>query len=717
MLLNLKLPKVFYNVGQRWLPWLLCAAVSVLLIHFKFGIQVLNPQHTAWLYILNSDWIQHYFGWTYFRQADWTFPPGMLSGYGYPMVSSIGYTDAIPLFAFLFKSISSWLPPTFQYFGWWFLVSYFLQGWFGWKLLQTLFTSRLAQVLGTVLFMLAPVLLARTGHPALCAQWTLLALMWSYYRPQKFEPKAKTALAVILIAAMIHPYLLAMNMALYIAVLLQARKSQSLSWVPVIKYLSLGLTGAALIFYLIGYFLIPSDRTAGSGAGHFSANLNALFNPMDTSSWLPAWPLATSGQYEGYGYLGLGVLSMALWTIYLYRRQWYSFIAFRSASSILLVTVILLFIFALSPVVTLMSHKLLELPLRNYFTQTFRSSGRFIWPLHYFILWMMLQGLLTWPVKRWVSSCLLGLILFLQVTELRPLLKPHYIDHQAKLTGGLTAELWGDLLDHAQRLWVFPPYQPKIRFEGDIIYFQHLAMQRNLPLSTGTFARRDDREAKARQDTIENQLAGLLPSKAGDVFLCGPQHLDLIKAAGETIVLDEYIFFVPEPTLRQDSFWASWLGKHPEIRLSGKKLFKLEDYLQLYQDYLVLLSIKDEASQSLCASTKSFFNTAHSKLSGLAFRGSYAGAWYGGKPVREALDNQQAVTLGLVTQDINPAWPAAQIILHSAGNAVGNTASINLGGQEFSPNLRGFNILVVDSSVQVVRSFNFDTYQSCYQFQ
>lgn len=708
-----------FNLRDQVLWWVVCLGVAFGLVQAKFGLQVLNPQHTAWLYVLNSDWIQHYFGWSFFRQADWSFPPGKLSGYGYPMLSSIGYTDSIPLFALVFKCFSAWLPTPFQYFGWWFLACYFLQGWFAIKLLKVFSLPSPITFGGTLLLMLSPVLLARTGHPALCAQWTLLALIWIYYRPGKLSTKVVPALMVVLLAAFIHPYLLAMNMALYLAVLLRLRISCVLPWCKIVAYFASALTGAVIIFYLVGYFLIPSDRTAGSGVGHFSANLNAFFNPLDTSSWLTAWPLATTGQYEGYGYLGLAVIGVFIWSLFYYRQQVAALITLRSSSSILFYICLLLFVFALSPVVTFMSHKVIDLPLRNYFTQTFRSSGRFVWPLHYFILLSVIRSLARTRFRSWVSFIALGVLLVLHVYEFRPLLKPHYIDHQASVTGRLTAPVWAELFDRAQRLWVFPPYQPKIRYEGDIIYFQHLAMQRNLPLSTGTFARRDDREAKARQDTIQFQLSGQLPADPGDVFLCGPQHLDLIKAPGEILVLDEYVYYIPQVTLAMDTFWMTWLNLHAEIRLSGKKLFKLEDYLVQYQDYVVLLSVKDEASQSLCESTKNFFKANNSQLTNLSFRGSYVGAWYQGRPLKEKLDNSLAVSLSFNLREVVSAWSnnTSVIHLHSAGNMVGNTSNILIDNQERSAGQRGFNLVVLDSTSTVVKSFFMDTYQSCYQFR
>src|SRR6185436_5479150 len=52
----------------------------------------------------------------------------------------------------------------------------------------------------------------------------------------------------------------------------------------------------------------------GRGYGFFSMNLLAPINPMSYGSvLLPALPVAAYGQFEGYNYLGLGVI--ALWAI------------------------------------------------------------------------------------------------------------------------------------------------------------------------------------------------------------------------------------------------------------------------------------------------------------------------------------------------------------------------------------------------------------------
>ena len=52
------------------------------------------------------------------------------SNYGDVIGNSIVYSDSIPLFALIFKLINFALPEKFQYFSLWFMVCFFLQGFF-----------------------------------------------------------------------------------------------------------------------------------------------------------------------------------------------------------------------------------------------------------------------------------------------------------------------------------------------------------------------------------------------------------------------------------------------------------------------------------------------------------------------------------------------------------------------------------------------------------
>src|SRR5262249_6151091 len=83
---------------------------------------------------------------------------------------------------------------------------------------------------------------------------------------------------------------------------------------------ALGLAGVSLAilvssFGLHGFLTIGRGNSGfrGGGYGVFSMNLLAPINPMEYGSMLlPELPSATTGQYEGYSYLGLGVLFLLI---------------------------------------------------------------------------------------------------------------------------------------------------------------------------------------------------------------------------------------------------------------------------------------------------------------------------------------------------------------------------------------------------------------------
>ena len=102
---------------------------AVFFIHI-YGIRVLNPMYTDWL-MVGGDTTQHYLGFEFFRSSEWSFPIGLTEGIIYPYKESVMFSDSIPLFAIFFKAISFLLPDNFQYFGWFGILMYILQGGFG----------------------------------------------------------------------------------------------------------------------------------------------------------------------------------------------------------------------------------------------------------------------------------------------------------------------------------------------------------------------------------------------------------------------------------------------------------------------------------------------------------------------------------------------------------------------------------------------------------
>lgn len=127
---------------------IIAAVLGALCFIGIYGVDILNPTYDAWL-LQGGDLTIHYIGWEFFRVSDWQFPIGLMDRICYPNSVSIIFTDSIPVLAVLFKLFSSFLPETFQYFGWWALLCFILQGVFSTNLiylyLQGTYDKRMAE--------------------------------------------------------------------------------------------------------------------------------------------------------------------------------------------------------------------------------------------------------------------------------------------------------------------------------------------------------------------------------------------------------------------------------------------------------------------------------------------------------------------------------------------------------------------------------------------
>ena len=80
---------------------------------------------------MEKDIQQHYAGWLFYRESSTTWPLCVADSINAPDGLSVAYTDSIPLAAALLRPMAAALGGTFQYFGWFTLVSYALQVCFG----------------------------------------------------------------------------------------------------------------------------------------------------------------------------------------------------------------------------------------------------------------------------------------------------------------------------------------------------------------------------------------------------------------------------------------------------------------------------------------------------------------------------------------------------------------------------------------------------------
>ncbi|MBL8136378.1 MAG: hypothetical protein JNL48_07130 [Acidobacteria bacterium] len=479
-------------------PWgpLAGAAIGAAFFAWIAGTRILDPGSIDWL--MKGDWVPHYFGWHYFRDEPWHWPPGAVHGYYAPLGTSIGLTDSIPLVGYALKPFAAWLPTPFQYLGPFLLACFALQGALGARLIARRVDAVGAQVLGAALFVLLPALLLRVGHAALCAHWLILwALLVATREPSaRFRPGSWAVLG--LTAGMVQPYLAAMVLAVLGATAVAAEGP------PVHRrFAALGAALAATIsgWWISGLFLLSGGSSlAAGGLGYYSMNLLAFVSPGDWSSFLPALPIASDGQaYEGFQYLGLGILLVLAAALAIAARDRTPQGPAREPrlwSPWLIAACLVMTAFAVSPVVTLGSRTILNLdgpwtaPLA-----LFRSSGRFVWPLVY----LMLTSAIVTVVRRGRGPTGVAVLAAAVVLQLVDLHGAHTFRRQVAHDPAFHAWVnpfadarWHDVAPAYAHLALVPPPQcgaSPIPYEGAIA----LTARHGLTINAGVVARRDER--------------------------------------------------------------------------------------------------------------------------------------------------------------------------------------------------------------------------------
>ena len=136
----------------------------------------------------------------------------------------------------------------------------------------------------------------------------------------------------------------------------------------------------AAFMYATGWFV---PFRGGDSIGYNSMNFAAPFVPQISSLFgMDSIIDATGGRYEGYNYLGAGFLLLLLFAFVFAGG---TDIKFLRSHSVFMFGLLFCTLFALSNIAYAGHYLLWSVPAPE-FLGAFRSSGRFIWPVTYFLL-------------------------------------------------------------------------------------------------------------------------------------------------------------------------------------------------------------------------------------------------------------------------------------------------------------------------------------------
>lgn len=459
----------------------LIGAVSFLLL---YGYRVLDVTYDNWL-LTGQDLQQHYLGWKFFRKAAWSFPLGMQNYVTFPSYLSVLYTDSIPLFAIPCKILSPILPSTFQYFGIFGIMCFMLNGGFASLVIAKISKSKIVSFGGSLFFVFATPVLQRmyglltesSRHTALAAHFLILAAiaLWvygDYFKSRKKAAIAWSALGVLCV--LIQMYIIFMVGGIMCGYLLQQILKDK-DWKRCFLVLGSFGVSALLVMYLVGGF--SSGVPAGMvGFGIYSSNLNSLINPFNYSRFFDGLPMY-SGQYEGFAYLGLGMILLCaicfvialIKSIRLIRKHEFKkrvkalYRKHRVILIPLIIVMVVFFLLALSNQVYVgMSFvigvsfpaKIMEL------LGVFRSSGRFMWCVMYFVMFFALYFICRYR-KKTVAVIVVSACVVLQIADLSGVFREIHSTYANQVTDEQVCEsvsdpFWNNIPSKYKKVAFYP---------------------------------------------------------------------------------------------------------------------------------------------------------------------------------------------------------------------------------------------------------------------
>ena len=414
---------------------ILFLSLSLILSIYLLGFRYFDPTNTSWLFWGDLPTLQT--GWNYFRIDEWRFPIFSNPNYGIYLNNNLIYSDSIPLFALFFKIFNFILPDNFQYFSLWILFSIYLQGLISYLIIFRITKSINFSLVGSIFFIFSTIMIHRiTEYPQLSGHWIILLFLYTELLDK--NKKFISQNIVILLSLLIQFYFtLILLMIFFINQFYNLiLKQKSLN--SVLKHSFLVLISAIVAMFIFGYFQISPDDGLGWGYGFYNLNLNSFFNPFGETNTKISWsnflsvkPLQ-NGEMEGFSYLGVsGIIFLVLFLKHIFFEK--KNIIFEPRS-LLLITIIILFL-SLSNNINFGDATIINYPLNKYFyalTSLFRSSGRLVWPIYYFIFIIGIISIyVLFPKKNIV---ILSILLSFQLIDLSSGLKHYFKGNQYKVS-------------------------------------------------------------------------------------------------------------------------------------------------------------------------------------------------------------------------------------------------------------------------------------------
>ncbi len=372
-----------------------------------------------------ADMPQSLSGYNYFVRGAWGVPLFLAPRLGVPDGTNIIFTDSIPIVAMLGRLVYRASGQVVNLYGGWIALCFVGAATSMTGLVAALGQRGIAAALmATTAGLCMPALLARWGHMSLMAQWEI-PLAWTLYFASRAGHRGGRVIAPSLLlcalALWTNAYMFVMVAGIAAATFAQAVFDRRLDRA---RATLIGVGGAAALAGLLllsGYVSSWGSLTA-DGFGAYSMNLLSPIVPQ-WSELVPILPEtivdATGGQYEGFCYLGAGLLvltALALpWLGRALASRWRAHVCILA-----LLAGFTLFAISNEVFIGLWHAASIPLPARVLaMASVFRSSGRFIWPGLYLLAAATIVAAASQPARQ--GSLVLVVAAALQFADTVPL--------------------------------------------------------------------------------------------------------------------------------------------------------------------------------------------------------------------------------------------------------------------------------------------------------
>lgn len=515
--------------------FIIVALLSIIAFCRVYGVRILNPVYTDWL-LTGGDSSQHYLGWAAYRLSKWHFPIGLTDMLAYPNCTSVIFTDSIPIFAVIFKVLSPLLPESFQYFGLWGVTCFLLQGIFSARIIRKYTDSYLAVSVGSLLIVLTPTVFFRLyGHEALAGQWIIIFALDLIFSFEKYNADRKklysTVIATGILSVSIHMYFLVMCGILVFSYcvmdVMHRRKIRH-----AISTLLVYCAAAFITIWLLGGFVATGSTYEAEGLGYHNMNLNSLYNPMGISSILQNLPSCTEGQYEGFGYLGVGIMLLLFTAVICLIVNEGAILktisAHREKAVGIFCVCLLTLIVSIQTVVSFGEKELYVIRLPRMLEKLwgiFRSSGRMVMVVNYALAFSCIAIIARlYRKKASVIAALLTICLAFQAYDLRVYFTGIRLRYSTKTTyvSPLSSEVWDAVAEDGAIRHLVVTYWPET---DDYYTLGQWALSNHLSMNSFAMVH------ASRDKLLGNLDEHLKHPSADEIFLFNADDLSLLSSS------------------------------------------------------------------------------------------------------------------------------------------------------------------------------------------